>query len=254
MKMTILRMDDVGASTKQFEVYSRIPFGNVLFLKHLPPFRAWGPYRELTAKEWHQILELLRSYGAHLTVGVTAAWVEGDGTLTPFPKKFPQAAATIREGLREGLLEVANHGLTHCVVGQHRPQLFASNRKFHREFWPWVPKETHEQHLRESQTTLQEFFGVQAVTFIPPGSVWTPDTERSASAHGIRYLASREELAPSGRRSNGLTYVGDENEVDFHDRELVRKGLGWLEKRLEELKERGARGVTVQECMEVYGT
>ena len=35
-----LRMDDVGTSSKKFNVYSKYPFCNTLFLKYLPPFRA----------------------------------------------------------------------------------------------------------------------------------------------------------------------------------------------------------------------
>ena len=40
MEKIVLRMDDVGASTKHFEVYSKKIFGNFLFLKYLPYFRA----------------------------------------------------------------------------------------------------------------------------------------------------------------------------------------------------------------------
>ena len=61
-----LRLDDVGASTKRYEVYSKCRFGigryaisgNWLFLKYLPGIKAWGPYRELSAKEWRQISDL----------------------------------------------------------------------------------------------------------------------------------------------------------------------------------------------------
>ena len=33
MKKIVFRMDDVGASSKKFEVYSKVKFGNFLFLK-----------------------------------------------------------------------------------------------------------------------------------------------------------------------------------------------------------------------------
>ena len=99
----MLRMDDVGAASKRHEVYgltriavrrTRIPFpGNFLWLKYLPPIKRWGPYRELTAPEWQSILEALAAARARMTVAVTAAWVEDDGRLTPFPAKFPDAVA-----------------------------------------------------------------------------------------------------------------------------------------------------------------
>src|SRR5712692_9087518 len=126
-----LRLDDVGAASKQHEVYGltrirlrrwELPFpGNFLFLKYLPPLRRWGPYRELTAGEWERILDALSAAGARMTVAITAGWVEAAGAVVPFPRKFPDAAAAIRAGMGRGLLEVANHGYTHCVL---RDRLF----------------------------------------------------------------------------------------------------------------------------------
>ena len=55
--------------------------------------------------------------------------------LIPFHKDF-QIALKLKEGIKNNLIEVANHGLT-CVVGKHLPRLFSSNRKFHREFWDY---------------------------------------------------------------------------------------------------------------------
>ena len=81
-----LRIDDIGASSKQFEVYSNKWFGvgNLFFLKKLDFFKAWGPYKEMTASEWEAIFEILKKYDAKITVGVTASWVEYSGQLVPF--------------------------------------------------------------------------------------------------------------------------------------------------------------------------
>ena len=59
MDAVALRLDDVGAASKQHEVYgiTRIrvgplvlPFpGNLLFLKYIPPIKRWAPYAELSA-------------------------------------------------------------------------------------------------------------------------------------------------------------------------------------------------------------
>ncbi len=229
-----LRMDDVGAASKAHEVYARsLPLpgrlsgaGNVLFLKYLPPFRAWGPYRELTAQEWERILEVLRARDAVLTVAVTAAWVERSGQLVPFPERFPRAASLIREGVRGGLLEVANHGLTHCVVesGAFRPRLFASNRTSHREFWDWVPADRQEQHLRRAQEILQSWLGINVVTFVPPGNVFGAATLVAARRAGLRIVS----CASSPRRENGLVIVGNDRVVAFHDRDVVLGGIRWL--------------------------
>src|SRR5262245_19342518 len=110
-----LTIDDVGASSKHFEVYGltrlplgrlKIPFpGNFLFLKYMPPIKRWGPYRELEASEWDRILSLLETGGSRLTVAITAGWVEANGRIVPFPHKYPEAAAVIREGVARRHLE-----------------------------------------------------------------------------------------------------------------------------------------------------
>src|SRR5262249_58084816 len=79
-----LRLDDVGAASKQHEVYgiTRIPLGpvalpfpgNLLFLKYVPPIKRWAPYAELSAAQWEEILTTLAATGARLTVAVTAGW------------------------------------------------------------------------------------------------------------------------------------------------------------------------------------
>jgi hypothetical protein len=131
------------------------------------------------------------------------------------------------------------------VVGRHLPQAFGPNREFHREFWPWIPSEVHEEHLRRSQQFLIDYFRGSVETFIPPGNVWTEQTEKAAVENGIRYLSSRESLAPTGTTRNGILFVGDGQVLAFHDMEIVLFGVGWLEALLE--THRAFRLVTVKE-------
>jgi peptidoglycan/xylan/chitin deacetylase (PgdA/CDA1 family) len=252
----MLRMDDVGAASKRHEVYGltrlavgrlRIPFpGNWLWLKYLPPIKRWGPYRELAAPDWYAILEALARAGARLTVGITAAWVEDDGTLTPFPRKFPDAAQAIRAGVDAGLLEVANHGLTHCLLADRafRPRLFSGNRSFHREFYDFVPPEAQEANIRRAQAILADAFGVAIVTLVPPGNLLQPVTAELARRHGVRYLSYRAATTRDGI----LPVVGDDAGVVFHDRDLVLGGAPWLRARLEAV--RGREIVFVRELGE----
>ena len=228
-------MDDVGSSSKQFEVYSNFFWGNLLFLKYFTPFAAWGPYIELTEKMWKEILQILANLNVKMTVAITACWVEKDGSLIPFTRKFPKQAAALKKGVEEGLIEVANHGLTHCVVGKHLPRLFSSNRKFHREFWKWIPKEIHYRHLEESQKKLQDYFG-KVLTFVPPGGVWTKDTEIAAFKSNIRYLCASSSLVKTGKLSNGLIYIEDSDNLVFHDRDISKNGINWLKDKLKQLK------------------
>lgn len=238
-KKIALRIDDIGASSKLYEVYGqeKIFFSNFLFLKYINGLRKRFPYREINHEEWKKILEILNRFGAKLTIGITASWVEKNGTLTPFFDRFPKEASVIKEGLTADIFEVANHGLTHCVVGRHLPRAFSSNRTFHREFWEWVPSSVHKQHIRESQRLLNQYFGKTIETLIPPGNVWTEDTERYAHEAGIKYLSSREELCPTGKKSNGLLYVGDKQAIAFHDRDIILNGISWFEELLKNNKD-----------------
>ncbi len=234
-----LRLDDVGAASKHHEVYGvtrirvgplALPFpGNFLFLKYIPPVKRWGPYRELGAAEWERILTALEGARAAMTVGVTAGWVETDGRIVPFPRKFPDAAAVIRRGVERGLLEVANHGYTHCVVngGRFRPRLFSGNRSEHREFHDWLPAEVHREHIGRAQGILQDFLGSPVLTFVPPGNVFARHTLEAAAAVGLRYVSC---LDP-GRFGalEGLTFVADADVVAIHDRDLVLDGVQFLQ-------------------------
>ena len=116
-----LRIDDIGASTKKYEIYSKKPLGNILFLKYTKLFKAWGPYDEMDDAQWQLVLDLLIKFSAKLTVGITASWVDRDCNMVPFHEKYPAQAGVLKQGWKEGLLEIANHGLTHCVVGKHMP-------------------------------------------------------------------------------------------------------------------------------------
>lgn len=229
-KKIAFRMDDVGASTKQFEVYSKTQLGNILFLKYYPPFKAWGPYEEITPVQWKEIIDFLDKTNSQMTVAVTAAWVEKNGDLTPFPKKFPKQAAILKKALQSGLIEIANHGLTHCVIGKHLPRLFTSNRKYHREFYDFLSEEEIKYHLKKSQKILEDYFETKIVTFVPPGNVWTDFTWDYAQKLGLKILSAKE------------------NDVfAFHDRDIVLNGIKWLEEKIQYHNNCGFKIVSVKD-------
>ena len=239
----VLRMDDVGASTKRYEVYSKIPFGNFLFLKYLPFFRAWGVYREIDSKLWSEIFDFLVKENAKLSIAITASWVEKDGRLVPFPEKFPKESKLIKEALRENIIEISNHGLTHCVVGKHQPRLFSSNRKYHREFWDWLPQEIHNQHIEKSQKIFEEWLGESPKILVPPGNVYSGKTLIAAEKYGIEKLNS-------SRSVKALTAIEiyNENGVDaFHDREIVLYGKDWLFRKILDYKKMGTEFIFIDD-------
>lgn len=228
MSRIALRMDDVGASSKQYEIYSKRWFGigNFLFLKYLPYFRAWGPYRELSATEWYSIINTLKEHNAKLTVAVTAAWVDGHGVLIPYDKKWPEAYKALKTGVDIGVIEIACHGLTHCVLQNMSflPKAFTSNRRFHREFWDWLPPHTHENHLYIAKKILDEIFETEVTTLVPPGNVFSDATIEAANKVGFRVI----NCMTKNRNINNIRIIDNENIVAFHDREIILYGVGWL--------------------------
>jgi hypothetical protein len=232
--LTALRLDDVGAASKRHEVYGvtriavgrwRIPFpGNFLFLKYVPPIKRWGPYRELKAHEWHAIIGALDAAKSAMTVAITAGWVEDDGRIVPFPVKYPDAAAVIRDGVRLGCLEIANHGYTHCIVagGRFRARWFSGNRHDHREFHESLPPDRHREHLAAAQDILGSYFG-EVVTFVPPGNVFTIATLEAAANVGLKHVSCLD--ASRFGTVRGIEPVSEEAVVLRHDRDVVCGGL-----------------------------
>ena len=193
-----MRIDDIGASSKRYEIYSRFrwrigPLGapmDWLFLKYLPGLRAWGPYKEISSELWNRIALLTVKHDARLTIGVTAAWADDEQHLIPYHEKFPEAAAALKQACRNGLVEIANHGLTHCVVEGNRfkPRLFSGNRRYHREFSPLVSEEIQQKHIYRAQDILQNYFDTEIVTFIPPGKDFMDSTLDVAEGAGLKYV------------------------------------------------------------------
>jgi alpha-amylase/alpha-mannosidase (GH57 family) len=116
------------------------------------------------------------------------------------------------------------------VLEKHlfRPCLFGSNRKYHREFWEWLPEDVHRSHIQQSQKILQDYFQVTVTTFVPPGNVYADATVRAAKQFGINLINC---LTGSGTK-NGIRILDDERVLAFHDRELVLEGVNWLENKL----------------------
>lgn len=225
-------MDDIGSASKRWAVYSRNIIGNVLFLKYIRPFKAWGPYRELTVDDWESIIKVLKKYNAMLTVGITAHWVEKNGDHTVFHKKYPEQARIIKQATDDGLIEVANHGLTHCVDSHHLPLAFSSNRRYHREFWDWIPINIQIHHFEAAQNYLEKYFSKKIVTFIPPGNVVSEKLIKILPHYNIRYLSAR--LSPEAKEHipTSLMYINSDDIEAFHDRELVVYSTDWLEDKI----------------------
>jgi len=230
MRKLALRIDDIGASTKLFNYYSKNRFCNIGVLRHRKLFGSWAPYNEISPELWNQLFQILREFQAKLTVAVTACWVDKSGNLEPFYEKFPQQAELLKFGVNAGIIEIANHGLTHCVLegGSYKPKFFGSARKYHREFWDWIEEDIHFDHLQESQDILHKFFEKKISVFVPPGNVYSLKTVEAAKRVGIKLINCNT----SNGVVSGVRIISNENVIDFHDREIVLHGKEWLRDKL----------------------
>lgn len=80
--------------------------------------------------------------------------------------------------------------------------------------------------MHAAQDILGSWFGAAPETLIPPGNVLSPKTVAAAAVEGIRYISCATPSAPAA----GITYVDPACVVAFHDRDIVRGGVGYLER------------------------
>ncbi|NMB47897.1 DUF2334 domain-containing protein [Candidatus Kuenenbacteria bacterium] len=238
------RIDDIGASTKYYNQWGRqkfswrgityfyFPWANYGFLKRVWPFRGWAKYEELTAEEWQKYLEIFYNNQIKPIVAVTATWVDEKSNLIPFPEKFPAEAATLKQAADEGRITVANHGLTHCLVGRHLPHFRYSNRKAHREFWPDLPSELHREHILESQKILEDYFARKIEIFVPSGNVWSIKTYEALKETNIKKVIAARYMLETNKAMEGIEFIQDDNFVRLHDRDLKLHNIKWLTKKI----------------------
>lgn len=246
--MKVFRIDDIGASTKWYNQHGKkrvrlfgcipfyFPFANVWFFKRIEPFRGWAPYNEVTAQEWIGFLTLFAQKGIVPIIAITATWVDETGKLIPFSEKFPEQAAVLKQALQKGQIMIANHGLTHCVVGKHLPRFWSSNRAYQREFLPELPEKTHREHIMRAQEILETFFERPITILVPPGNMWSIKTYHALEGTNIDTVMCNRYMIDATTEMEGVTFVPDDaTMVVCHDRELKLYGESWLSKKIDEL-------------------
>ena len=77
---------------------------------------------------------------------------------------------------------------------------------------------------------MQECFGVEIVTFVPPGNVFTEGTLDAAARCGLHYVTCQT----SPKIYDSILVIGNEHVMPFHDREIVLEGVSWLQTQLDQ--------------------
>ena len=237
--MNFIRIDDIGASTKEFNLYGRNTFSiykkiisfppilsNFLILKRIPFLSGWAKYRELEFNDWLEIINILKARNSKLNIAITACWVNKNGELQNFKDKYPEQVEIIKYGVKENLFYILNHGLTHCIPGRHLPLKFGSVQKFHREFTSYLSLEKQFMHLRESQRILEEIFGKRPRILTPPGNMYNEDTLISMKKIGLNIIQCDRNKShqPSDEilLNYGIKHIPNDNIQVIHDRDIVK--------------------------------
>ena len=241
-----LRIDDIGASSKEFEYYGKnsvkilgkyLPLPelltNFLFFKKFPLWSGWAKYDELSSDNWISIIDFLDENKIILNVALTACWVNKEGNLIKFNEKFPSQTEIIRDGINKKLIYILNHGLTHCIPGKHNPMRFKSNQKYHREFTNYLVFDEQLKHLENSQKIIFEMFGFYPRILVPPGNQYNLDTLKSMQKLDMHYIQCNRDKSyqPSDMhlKEFGIKHIDNSKVVVFHDKDLVKKGLEYFQ-------------------------
>jgi peptidoglycan/xylan/chitin deacetylase (PgdA/CDA1 family) len=178
-----------------------------------------------------KILEIFEKNNIVPVVAITATWVDENSKLIPFPEKFPKEAEFLKQAFLQDKIVVANHGLTHCIIGKHLPKFFKSNREFHREFYSRMEQTWHDEHIKKSQNILENYFGKKVEYFVPPGNIWSEKTYKAFTGTNIKFVLSNKYMEDYDEEMVGIKFIKDgEAMTAFHDRELKLFGSRWLEK------------------------
>ena len=244
--MEFIRIDDIGASTKEFNLYGKntlkiknriVSFppiiSNFLLMKRLPIFSGWAKYKELEYSDWIRIIEVLKEKKSILNVAITACWVNKNSELKRFDEKFPEQVEIIKYGINEGLIYLVNHGLTHCIPGKHIPLRFSSVQKYHREFTKFLSLEKQFMHLKESQRIIKNIFGQEPLIFTPPGNMYNEDTLISMQKLGLKTIQCERNTShqPSDiiLTKYGIKHISNKNIFVIHDRDIVKGKPNYFE-------------------------
>jgi len=230
------RIDDIGASTKNFAARYGVLGSYFLSLFKTKNNLMKLPYQELIIEEWGRFFSIFQKYNIVPIVAVTASWVDEKNNLIPFPEKFPEESDFLKRMSISGRVVIANHGLTHCVVEKHLPGMLSNNRRYQREFWPYLDQSAHNDHIQQSQEILENFFEKPITIFVPPGNVWSFKTYQALKNTNIRKVISLNYMLDSGEAMDGIEFVDDKKDFFVcHDRELKILGESWLKEKVKNL-------------------
>ena len=96
------------------------------------------------------------------------------------------------------------------------------------DLYTYIPDWKHHEAIRLSQEILQNYFNARVVTFVPPGNVYSKATIQACAENGIKIINSKKDYM----QTDVVRIVDEGHVLAFHDRDLVLKGVEWLDRNL----------------------
>lgn len=162
----------------------------------------WG-WEYFTAREWRRFFETLRRHSAKVNLMIVPFNVSKDtGAWVPYNLTHPREVEEIRKAVREGIVEVGDHGATHVNPFQEGfiraegkdPMYLTSKIRFEFGYDPnsrrRIPFELQLYHIRAGTKAIEEWFGVRPIVFTPPWHVWDNSTEKALKELGYAFLSA----------------------------------------------------------------
>jgi len=187
-----LRMDDLPLTTMHL-VYKR---------------------KIMNSNELLQLLDVFRSHKAKITCMVTPAFIDKHGRIIPWEQgKLEEARkllSILKRGLKEGLVEIGCHGLTHFLIG-YKPsaliRFFALLKRANLsgEFYDELrnrelPVDAQKGAIEKSMQLIQKYFDTKPKVFTPPAHRWSSSTEKLLSNY-FPYISAMVCFYPYGERN-----------------------------------------------------
>lgn len=245
--MKILRIDDFFSNTRVFNQYAKTRRLNLFFLKKLPILffanwfffkrlkknKGWAPFPEINTNQLLEMSKLLKDNNCSVTLAITATFVNNKGDLIPFFDKYPEQSKIIKSGIQKKIFHIASHGLTHCILDKNKflPRFFSSNRKYHREFYNWLPYNTKKKHIYESKHLLEKYFNIEIDTFVPPGNVWCEETEEILFEAGFKKLITDKKNYDNFKHRK-IEIFNDSKMIAIHTKDIVEGNKDYFYKLL----------------------
>lgn len=197
-----LRIDDVPFTTESW-------------------FHRWEYF---TAEEWRRFFQILAEHNAKCDLLIVPVNISKDtGSMVPYNVTHADVLEAIKEGVKMGVVEIGNHGLTHAnpVVDYFLqsnatdPWELTSLIRFEFGYDPQtgqpIPRELQELHLNLSTRILEEWFGFRPVLFTPPWHVWDRTTESILEGLGYKLISADFRFYEDGVRPPSV--LGEKSDV-----------------------------------------